>query len=95
MKYVVGWAIFSYNFRSKNSERREKCLVIVCGQFNVCDVAYDDGDWERDDKWHNDNDKIDRVEPPFTAEENWGCHWVDSGNNLQHKVWRQNLKKNK
>ena len=54
-------------------------------------LAYDDGDGERDDEGDDDDDEVDRVEPPFPAEEDGRCDGVDSRDDFQDEVGRQNL----
>ena len=58
---------------------------------NIGMLAYDDGDGERDDEGDDDDDEVDRVEPPFPAEEDGRCDGVDSRDDFQDEVGRQNL----
>ena len=58
-------------------------------------LAYDDGDGERDDEGDDDDDEVDRVEPPFPAEEYGRRDGVDSRDDFQDEIGRQNLESNR
>ncbi len=53
--------------------------------------TYNDGNGEGDDEGDNDDNEVDRVEPPLPAEEDGGRDGVDSRDDFQYEIGRQNL----
>ena len=53
--------------------------------------TYNDGDGERHGEREDDDDEVDRVEPPFPAEEHRRCDGVNPCDDLDDKVRRKYL----